>query len=129
MELKPCLVAGLLAAAVGTTNADVVTDWSEKAVAAGYAARQGPPPHTRIVAMVHLAMFEAVNSIEPRFRPYRARLPAEPGASQDAAAAAAAHYLLARLYPDQAKELDKALQASLALVPDETARTRGMRLG
>src|SRR5688572_30587697 len=129
MKLAPCtLVIGGLLAASGAI-ADVITDWNEKAVAAGYAARQGPPPHTRIVAMVHLAMFEAVNSIEPRFRPYRARLPAEPGASQDAAAAAAAHYLLARLYPDQAKELDKALQASLALVPDETARTRGMRLG
>jgi hypothetical protein len=121
------LIGGLLA--VSGAAADVITDWNEIAVNAGYTARQGPPPHTRIVAMVHLAMFEAVNSIEPRYRPYRARLAAEPGASREAAAAAAAHYLLVRAYPDQAKEVDKALQASLAAVADAKAREAGMRLG
>jgi hypothetical protein len=119
------LLMGLASAA----SADVITDWNEKAVAAGYAARQGPPLHGAILAMVHVAMFEAVNSIEPRYRPYRARLPAAPGASRDAAAAAAAHYLLVRIYPDQTKELDKALQASLVAVTDATSRTDGIRLG
>ena len=129
MNLKPCLVVCLLAAAASAANADVVTDWSERAVAAGYAARQGPPPHTRIVAMTHLAMFEAMNSIDGRYRPYRARLPVEAGASHDAAAASAAHYVLVRAYPDQAKELDKALQASLSETKDETAKAKGIRLG
>lgn len=121
------LIGGLLAAS--SAIADVIADWDEKAVAAGYTARQGPPPHTRAVAMVHLAMFEAVNSIDARYRPYRTRLAAEPGASREAAAAAAAHYLLVRIYPDQAKEMDKALQASLAAVTDETARAKGIQLG
>lgn len=129
MRRAACVgLIGLLAAS-GVAIADVVTHWNEKVVAAGYAANQGPPPHTRMVAMVHLAMFEAVNSIEPRYQPYRARLAAEPGASRDAAAAAAAHYLLVRVYPDQAKEFDKALQASLAAVPDAAARASGVRLG
>src|SRR5688572_32079853 len=121
MKLAMCtaLVSGLLSASSGI--ADVIHDWNEKAVSAGYTARQGPPPHTRIVAMVHLAMFEAVNSIDPRYRPYRTRLAAEPGASREAAAAAAAHHLLVRFYPDQAKILDKALQASLAVLPDAAA--------
>src|SRR5688572_29860048 len=95
------VIGGLLASTVAC--ADVITDWDEKAVAAGYTARQGPPPHSRVVAMVHLAMFEAVNSIDGRYRPYRARLAVEPGTSREAAAAAAAHYVLARVYPDQAK--------------------------
>jgi hypothetical protein len=129
MNLKPYLVVCVLAAAPSAANADVVTDWSEKAVAAGYAARQGPPPHTRIVAMTHLAMFEAMNSIDARYRPYRTRLAAEPGASRDAAAASAAHYVLVRAYPDQAKELDKALQTSLTAIADETAKAKGIRLG
>jgi PAP2 superfamily protein len=130
MKLAKLLLIGCLAAgSTGGATADVITDWNEKVVAAGYTARQGPPVHGRIVAMVHLAMFEAVNSIEPRYRPYRARLSAESGASVDAAAAAAAHYLLVRIYPDQAKELDKALQASLAVVTDETSRASGIRLG
>jgi len=129
MRLATCLTSWLLAAAASPAIADVVTDWNDKAVAAGYAARQGPPPHTRIVAMANLAMFEAMNSVEWRYRPYRARLAAEPGASRDAAAAAAAHYVLVRLYPDQAKELDKALQASLSVIADDTAKAKGIRLG
>jgi hypothetical protein len=120
-----CVLAATSPAAV----ADVITDWDEKAVAAGYTAKQGPPPHSRIVAIVHLAMFEAVNSIDGRYRPYRAKLPAESGASREAAAAAAAHYVLVRLYPDQAKEMDKALHASLSTVADEKARQSGVRLG
>jgi PAP2 superfamily protein len=119
----------LLAAASLAATADVITDWDEKAVAAGYTARQGPPPHSRNVAVVHLAMFEAVNSIDGRYRPYRAKLQAEPGASREAAAAAAAHHVLVRLYPDQAKDMDKGLQASLAAVADEKARQSGVRLG
>ena len=128
MKVATCLIVCLLAAAANLAIADVVTDWNEKAVAAGYTARQGPPPHTRIVAMVNLAMYEAMNSIDGRYRPYRARLPAEAGASRDAAAASAAHYLLVRIYPDQAKEFDKALQSSLAAVPED-ARAKGIRLG
>jgi len=123
------VLGSLLAASSMVAAADVITDWDETAVAAGYTARQGPPPHSRIVAMVHLAMFEAANSIDARYRPYRARLPAEPGASREAAAASAAHYVLVRIYPDQSKEMDKALQASLSAVADERARQNGVRLG
>lgn len=46
--------------------ADVITDWYEKAVTAGYAARAGGAMHSRNMAISHIAMFEAVNSIEPR---------------------------------------------------------------
>lgn len=109
--------------------ADVVTDWNEQAVAAGYTGRSGNSLHSRNMAIVNVAMFEAVNSIEPRYKPYRARLPAEPGWSKDAAAAAAAHHALVKLYPDQAKTFDQALQASLANVPEGPARTNALRLG
>lgn len=129
MKLATCLIGWLLAGTAGVAIADVVTHWSEKAVAAGYAARQGPPAHTRSVAMTQLAMYEAMNSVDARFRPYRARLVAEADASRDAAGAAAAHHVLVRLYPDQAKELDKALHASLAAIADETAKAKGIRLG
>jgi hypothetical protein len=109
--------------------ADVITDWNEKAVAAGYAARVTPGLSARNIAMVHIAMFEAINSIEPRYTPYRARLAAESSVSRDAAAASAAHYILVRAYPEQTKELEKALEASLAAVPDGSPKTEAMRLG
>jgi hypothetical protein len=123
------LIASLLMGLSGLATADVVTDWNEKAVAGGYAANAGAPANARNVAMVQLAIFEALNSIEPRYAPYRARVPVEPGASRDAAAAAAAHYVLIRAYPAQAKELDKALQASLAGIGDGPSKVNGVRLG
>ena len=110
-------------------SADVVTDWNEKVVAAAYTARNTPDMQSRSIAIVHIAMFEALNSIAPRFTPYRARLPADPGSSPDAAAATAAHHALTRLFPEQAKDFDAALQASLASVADGPAKTSGIKLG
>ena len=123
------LVASLLFGLTSVTCADVITDWNERAVTAGYTARVTPGVSARNIAMVHLAMFEALNSIEPRYTPYRTRLATESSASREAAAASAAHYLMVRLYPDQAKEMDKALEASLAAVPDGPPKTEGLRLG
>ena len=126
---RSILVAFLVVTAASSVNADIIADWNEIAVNAGAKARVGNFPTARAIAMVHLAMFEAVNSIEPRYTPYRARLSAEAGASRDAAAASAAHAVLIRTYPEQAAELDKALQASLATVPDSTSKTQGVQLG
>lgn len=118
-----------LITSAGLTTADVIIEWNEKAVVAGYAARVTPNVSSRQIAMVHIAMFEALNSIEPRYTPYRARLSVEPGASRDAAAATAAHRILTRAYPDQTKDFDKALEASLATVIDVEAKAAGTRLG
>ena len=123
------LIASLLIGSSGSVSADVLTDWNEKAVTAGYAARATPGANARNIAMVHIAIFEALNSIEPRYTPYRARLSAEPSASREAAAAAAAHNILVRVYPDQAKEFDKILEGSLAAIPEGQPKTDGLRLG
>jgi hypothetical protein len=114
--------------------ADAVTDWNEKALSAGNAARQTPAGQTpaqqaRNIAMVHLAMFDALNSIEPRYTPYRVQLKVPNTTSREAAASAAAHYLIVRLYPAQSKDADAALQAALALVPDSPDKTQGAQLG
>ncbi|MDB5751691.1 MAG: hypothetical protein JWP65_2112 [Ramlibacter sp.] len=127
---NPLLFSGLLCALVpAPARADMVTDWNDKAVAAVYAARMSPDAQARGLAIMHIAVFEALNSIEPRYTPYRARLPAEPGALPDAAAAAAAHHTLIRLFPDQAREFNATLQAALARLPDGPAKASGIRLG
>ena len=123
------LIGALLVGLNGFATADVITDWNERAVNAGNTARVGNFPTARAIAMVHLAMFEAVNSIEPRYTPYRARLSADPGASRDAAAASAAHGVLVRVYPEQTAELDKALQASLSAVTDGSSKIQGVQIG
>lgn len=122
-------VASALFGMTALAPADVIIDWNEKAVAAGYTARVSPNVSSRYIAMVHIAMFEALNSIEPRYTPYRARLSVEPNASREAAAAAAAHHILVRVYPEQAKEFDKALEATLVTIGDAEAKAGGMRLG
>lgn len=123
------IALGIAAVGAHGARADVITDWNEIGVAAGYTARFSPDMQSRALAIVHIAMFEAVNSIEPRYTPYRKRLPAEPGTSRDAAAATAAHYALVRLLPDQSKNFDKALQESLAGVADGAPKANGIRLG
>ena len=53
-------------AATTCVSANAISDWNEKTVAF-VTARQVPPPQAeRVMAMVHVAMFDAVNSIERR---------------------------------------------------------------
>jgi hypothetical protein len=79
--------------------------------------------------MVHIAMFDAMNGLDPRYDPYLT-LPEPPaGALPEAAAAAAAHGVLVRLFPGQRPALDAALTASLAALPDGPAKADGVQYG
>jgi hypothetical protein len=78
--------------------------------------------------MMHVAMFEAVNAIDGRYKPYKLDLAVDKGASREAAAAAAAHDVLVSLFPEERSKLEQALQASLAAIEGD-AKTRGMELG
>ena len=92
-------------------SADVIGDWNDKVVAFAVSHKMGPPPAERIIAMTQLAMFDAVNSIEPRYRPYLVQAPAAPTASREAAAAAAAASVLAGVDPRAAPEIKATLAA------------------
>jgi hypothetical protein len=92
---------------------------------------QSPTVHpTRSFAILHAAIFDAVNAIDQTHEPYRVRLTGvAPGASPDAAVAAAAHEALVALYPSLAAQLDEELRQSLADIPDGDARREGLRVG
>ena len=83
----------------------------------------------RMMGMVHAAMFDAVNSIERRYRPYLAQLPADPATSKEAAAAAAAAAVLATIDEKTAAEMKVALASYLASIPDGAAKADGIKLG
>ena len=119
-----CLLALLLSLVVGPAPAaaDLVTDWNQTTLAV-----QGP--NIRTLAMVHIAMFDALNSVTPLYHPYAVSLPGAGGASPEAAAAAAAYGVLIRLLPAQQLALDAALAASLATVPDGPAKAEGLAIG
>lgn len=110
-------------------RADVIDNWHDRAVAAVYAARQSPVAQGRTVAIVDLAMFEALNAITPRYKPYLARLTASPRASAQVAAAKAAHDVLVKLCPSQAATLDQPLDTVLAAEADASARQDGDDVG
>jgi hypothetical protein len=117
------IATAALAASAGMASADVVSTWN------GHVVTIGGPAIQRTLAMVHIAMFDAVNAVEPRYTPYL-RLPAPAaGTSAEAAAAGAAHGVLVRLFPNQAVLLGTALANSLAGVPDGPGKTSGVVYG
>jgi hypothetical protein len=76
----------------------------------------GTPPFftSRIAAMVSASVFDAVNGIDPRYRPIHVRPDAPDGASPRAAAIEAAYVILVDAYPMQASALSTQVKASLA---------------
>jgi hypothetical protein len=111
--------------AIMPARANVVTDWDAKAVAVAAPGALGE----RELAIVHVAMFDAVNSIEQRYRPYLVQLTAPKTTSQEAAAATAAGTVLAGLHPKTAGETKTALASYLAAIPDGEAKSDGIKLG
>jgi Vanadium chloroperoxidase N-terminal domain/PAP2 superfamily len=127
-NLRKVLVAVALITPAPSAFADVIADWNEKAVVF-VTPRMTPPAAQRAVAMVQVAMFDAVNSIERRYRPYLAQLPAPATASKEAAAAAAAGSVLAGLHPQAQAELKGATTAYLSNIADSDAKSEGIKLG
>jgi len=130
MQVNLCkaLVAVAVLAAAPPAFADAITVWNENAVTIA-TPRMSPPAAQRAVAMVQVAMFDAVNSIERRYRPYLAQFPAAPTASKEAAAAAAAGAVLAGLFPNAEKQTHDLMASYLAALPEGEAKAEGVRLG
>jgi hypothetical protein len=109
---------------------DAVLEWNQIALAATVTAAQGPVPQIRSMAIVHVAMHDAVNGITRDYQTYL-RPPYRPvGASPDAAAIAAAHRALVTLFssPAQIDALNVARAASLA-AHGVTESNPGIRFG
>ena len=127
-SFRGTIVAVLLLVMPAIASADVITQWNETATATATAGGQNPLVVSRTVAMVQTAMFDAVNSIENRYQPYAGRVAAPPGASAEAAAAAAAYGVLTALLPNQEPELEAAYSANLVRIP-ASAREAGVTVG
>jgi PAP2 superfamily len=127
-NLHRLLVAVALIAPAPSAFADVITDWNEKAVAF-VTGKMAPAAGQRIVTIMQVAMFDAVNSIDRRYRPYLTQLPAATSTSKEAAAAAAAGTVLASLNPQAEGEFRSATAAYLATIPDSDAKAQGIKLG
>jgi hypothetical protein len=118
-------------------STDVVRRWSSIAIDAsgldhtpGQAGEQlGPGRAARAMAIVHIAMFDAANSLGGRYESYTDIAPAPRGTSVNAAVAQAAHDTLVAMFPSQQATFDRALLGELLRVWDRRARYQGVLVG
>lgn len=121
----------VLATTPVAASANVITDWDDIAIK----TIQPPGPAQpiavdltfRAAAMVDVAMFNAVDCIEPKYKPYQMQLEPSPDTSSDAAAATAAAHVLMALIPSS--NVKERLAEYLARIPDGPAKQRGIKVG
>jgi hypothetical protein len=121
------LAVGVLVAS--GARADAVLDWNEAALAEVVASGQLPPDAARSMAMVHVAVFDAVNAIDPRYEPVALLERAPADASAEAAVASASYAVLVGLFPSHQARLAEAYAAALARIPDGHAKHAGVAIG
>ena len=138
-------LALVVRAAPAAAQANEVTNWNRIAadtLVAFPAAAGGAPVALQInMGMMHGAVYDAVNAIEPRHRPYLLLTRFDPSASKEAAAATAAYSVLSSIvstvpatipFPNRAtllQSLSTAYVASLAAIPDSPSKTAGITAG
>jgi hypothetical protein len=125
------LTLAICLAEPGVARADEVTHWNE-VLLQNFRTDFGqgcPCPLARAGAIVHVAIYDAVNSIDRTHEPYMQFLPASEGASREAAVAAAAYHTMMDLFPNSASLLDAEYAARLALIDDGPAKTAGVEVG
>jgi hypothetical protein len=129
--MKSALIAFLavvMLSAAPCAYADVVTDANARA--AEIASKQpGTPMAVRTMAIVQVAVFDAVNAITGRYPPFRAKVAAAPGSSVEAAVAAATRTVLLSLIPAQHAVIEGEYRAALKLLADGRATTDGVAVG
>jgi hypothetical protein len=112
-------------------SGDFVIDWNNVAIDVLRADTTLPGPgfSSRALAIMHGAVFDAVNGIARTHRSIEFLLPAPGGTNMNAAIATAAHAVLTRLYPDQREFLNQRLVQSLAEVPNGIGEIKGIIYG
>jgi membrane-associated phospholipid phosphatase len=131
MDLRPVVVAFFLSLllAVPLARAGEVERWNRIATTAAAAEKIGPLVESRVLAIVHASIHDALNGIEHRYEPYQARFTAAAGAWPEAAVAAAAHASLVELLPGRKAAFDAALSQALAGAKNRQAAASGAQAG
>jgi hypothetical protein len=134
------------ASAHPNVRSDAVTEWNanagDAAIAACLAPEGNPLYESRMYAMTHVAIHDALNAIDRRSRPYAFNARVKRGASLDAAVAAAARDVLVTLLnqlPDPpfppacgaagVASVEADYAEALGQIPDGRAKTRGIEVG
>jgi hypothetical protein len=110
-------------------RADVVTDWNNAALQAIRVDRTAPPRASRNLAILHTAIFDAVNGISRRHETYFYSDNVSASASPEAAASAAARKVLVALHPAHQAAFDSAYATALAAIADGPQKNEGVAFG
>lgn len=110
-------------------RADAVTDWNVVAFDTFKAANVGGNPLIRALAIMHVAMSDAVNTVQNRYTRYTLAVALNPAASAEAAAAAAARGVLLALAPTQKAKVDGVYTAAIGALPDGPGKSAGVAIG
>lgn len=111
-------------------DATVITDWNTIAARTIFAENATPIPVSGLYfGFASLAVYDAVVAIEGGYQPYLRQPRADHRASVEAAAATAAHDVLAHYFPASAASLAGDLTTSLAAIPDGRRKSAGERAG
>lgn len=120
----------IFALTVGSVaSADVVTEWNGAALGAIRAGNTPPPRASRALAILHAAIYDAVNGISRNYEPYVVQSAVPSSASKEAAASAAAHQVLVELLPADAARFDALHMRALADIPDGPQKRSGIAWG
>jgi hypothetical protein len=124
-------VVGLRASTAQAVAANPVIVWDLNAQEAIWDyAQQQPNEQGRSFAMVHGAIYDAVNAIAGKpYQPYLGAPPASGTESMDAAVATAAYHVLVSLFPSQQARLQTQYDQALAAIPDGPAKQGGISVG
>src|SRR5262245_5459999 len=123
------LVVAACVAGSSAASADVVTQWNTAALNAIRDNRTPPPVASRALAILHIAIYDAVNGIERTHEVYAVPSAVPASASSDAAASAAAHTALVTLFPSSSASFDELQAAILAAIPNSPHRAAGIAWG
>ena len=127
--MRALRIAVVLLLTASVANADAVHDWNKVLLDAVRTDRTSPPRASRAMALMHVAVFDAVNGTSRTYTPYLVTATAPAGASADAAAVEAAYRVLSALFPAQQAAFDVARATSLAKIADGAAKTSGIAWG
>jgi len=115
--------------AVSGAMADAVTEWNARACEIVGGPNIDTPSGNRILAIMHTAIYEAVNGITGKYPAGELRLNATRAASVDAAVAGASRAVLVKLVPAKSLDIEMLSQKAMAAIPNGPAKDTGFLVG
>jgi hypothetical protein len=130
--MKKRLLSGMLATGVllcGNAQSNPVLEWNAQMMAAIRLETTGPTLSSRNLAILHLAIYDAVNSVARFAQPYQVMLDAPPETSIEAAAIGAGHEVMRSLYPSLNGSTDNLFELEVGSLAPTAGLTNGLELG